>query len=160
MTACANVWVYWLGINNSIRTVQCNCKSCNEMASLNLKEPLWPYHYHQSGSSIESVLTSSKRATNYQQANDVPGTSPEGLLKVLRSNISRRPTEDSYRTNTKIDDLMKKVFFKCNGPCFTHLLLFFTEKKNIYSKVLNGDIQWTYTRAICGISQELNDGTF
>ena len=26
---------------------------------------------------------------------------------------------------------MKKLFFRCNSPCFTHLFLFFTGKKNI-----------------------------
>ena len=33
--------------------------------------------------------------------------------------------------NTKIDDLMNKVFFRSNSLCFTYLLLFFTEKTNI-----------------------------
>ena len=37
---------------------------------------------------------------------------------------------------------MKKVFFRCNSPCFTNLLLFSLEKKN--SKVLNGDVYGTY----------------
>ena len=31
----------------------------------------------------------------------------------------------------KIDDLMKKLFFRCNSPCFTHLFLFSTGKTNI-----------------------------
>ena len=50
MTVCANVSVYWPGINNSIQNTQCTCKSCNEMAPLNPKEPLtlslppeWPF---------------------------------------------------------------------------------------------------------------------
>ena len=34
-------------------------------------------------------------------------------------------------TNKNLDDLMKKVFFRCNSPCFRHLLLFFTGKTNI-----------------------------
>ena len=38
---------------------------------------------------------------------------------------------DSQGTNTKIDDLMKKLFFSSNSPCFTHLFLFFTGKTNI-----------------------------
>ena len=70
---------------------------------------------------------------------DVP--SPERLLKVLNSVTSWEPSEDSQVTNTKIDDLMKKVFFRCNSPCFTHLLLFFPEKINIQkfsgTKLLN-----------------------
>ena len=41
---------------------------------------------------------------NIQPAHDVLGTSPEGPLKVL---MSRRPSEGSQGTNTKIDDLMK-----------------------------------------------------
>ena len=66
-----------------------------------------------------------------QPAHDVPGTSPEGPLKVLTSGTSRGPSGDSQGTNTKIDDLMKKLFFRCNSPCFTHLFLIFTEKTNI-----------------------------
>ena len=66
-----------------------------------------------------------------QLARDVPGTSPEGPLKVLTSGTSRGPSGDSQGTNTEIDDLMKKLFFRCNSPCFTHLFLFFTGKTNI-----------------------------
>ena len=66
-----------------------------------------------------------------QPTRDVPGMSPEGLLKVPMSGTSRRPSEFSHGTNTKIDDLMKKLFFRCNSPYFTHLFLFFTEKTNI-----------------------------
>ena len=58
---------------------------------------------------------------------DVPRRSPKG------PNVRDpgRPSGDSQGTNTKIDDLMKKLFFRCNSPCFTHLFLFFTEKTNI-----------------------------
>ena len=66
-----------------------------------------------------------------QPARDVPGTSPEGPLKILTSGTSRGPSGDSQGTNTKIDDLMKKLFFRCNSPCFTHLFLLFTGKANI-----------------------------
>ena len=52
-------------------------------------------------------------------------------LKVLTSGISRGPSANSWGTNTKSDDLMKKLFFRCNSPCFTHLLLFFNGKSNI-----------------------------
>ena len=38
---------------------------------------------------------------------------------------------DLQGTNTEIDDLMKRVFFRCNSPCFTHPSLFFTGKTNI-----------------------------
>ena len=41
---------------------------------------------------------------------DVPGTFPEGTLKVLTSWIYRGPSGDSWETNKKLDDLIKKVF--------------------------------------------------
>ena len=89
------------------------------------------------------------------------GTSPEGPLKVLTSGIFRGPSGDSYRTKKNIDDLIKKVFFRCNSLSFIHLLLFFTEKKiYIYSKVLNGDVHDTSTGPSCGTSRGTNDGTF
>ena len=66
-----------------------------------------------------------------QPARDVPGTSPEGSLKVLTSGTSRGPSGDSSGTNKKIDNLMKKVFFRCNSSCFKHLLLIFTGKTNM-----------------------------
>ena len=66
-----------------------------------------------------------------QAARDVPETSPEGPPKVLTSGISRGPLGDSYGTNKKIDDLIKKCFFRCTSLCFTYLLLIFTGKTNI-----------------------------
>ena len=54
---------------------------------------------------------------------------------------------------------MKKVFLKCNSPCFTHLLLFFYWKKK-YSKVLNVDVQETSTGPSCGTSHGLNYRSF
>ena len=60
-----------------------------------------------------------------------PGTSPEGSLKLLTSRTSREPSGDSWVTNKKIDNLMKKVFLRYNSSCFTHLLLFFTGKLNM-----------------------------
>ena len=66
-----------------------------------------------------------------QIAHNVSEISPEGPLKVLTSRTCREPSGDFYGTNKKNDDLMKKVFFRCNSLCFTHLLLFFTGKKNI-----------------------------
>ena len=58
---------------------------------------------------------------NTQPAQDVPGTSPESLLKVLTSGTYRGPSGDSQGTNTKIDDFMKKLFFRSNSPCITYL---------------------------------------
>ena len=52
---------------------------------------------------------------------------------------------------------MRKVFFRCISPCFTHLLLFFTGK-NKYSKVRNGDIHGTSRRPRYGTSRRPNDG--
>ena len=66
-----------------------------------------------------------------QPARNVPGTSPKGPLKVVTSGTSKGLSGDSYGTNKKIDDLMKKEFFRCNSLCFTHLLLIFTGKTNI-----------------------------
>ena len=63
-----------------------------------------------------------------QPAHDVPGTSPEGLLTVLTSGTYRGPSGasgDSQVTNTKIDDLMKKLCFRSSSPCIIHLSSFF-----------------------------------
>ena len=62
---------------------------------------------------------------------DIPRIYPEAPLKVLTSWTYKGPSDDSQRTYTKIDDLIKKLFFKCNSPFITHLFLFFTERKNI-----------------------------
>ena len=58
---------------------------------------------------------------NTRPARDVPGTSPEGYLNVLTSGTYRGPSGDSQGTNTKIDDFMKKLFFRSNSPCITYL---------------------------------------
>ena len=58
---------------------------------------------------------------NTQPAHDVPGTSPEVLLKVLKSETCRGLSGDSQGINTKIDDFMKKLFFRSNSPCITYL---------------------------------------
>ena len=68
---------------------------------------------------------------NTQPAHDVPGKSPEGLLKVLTSGIYKGPSGDSQGTNTKIDDFMRKLFFRSNSPYLTCLFLFFTRRTNI-----------------------------
>ena len=66
-----------------------------------------------------------------QPAHDVPGTSPEGPLKVITSVSYGRPSRDSHGTNTKLNRLMQKLFFRCNSNCITHLFLFFTARANI-----------------------------
>ena len=58
---------------------------------------------------------------NTQPAHGVPGTCPEGLLKVLKSETCRGLSGDSQGTNTKIDDFTKKLFFRSNSPCITYL---------------------------------------
>ena len=68
---------------------------------------------------------------NTQPAHDVPGKSPEGLLKVLTSGIYKGPSGDSQGTNTKIDDFMRKLFFRSNSLYLTCLFLFFTRRTNI-----------------------------
>ena len=67
----------------------------------------------------------------FQPAHDVPGTSPEGRLKVLTSETYRGPSGDYQGTNTKTDDLMKKLYFRSNSPCITYLFLFFKGRTNI-----------------------------
>lgn len=64
-------------------------------------------------------------------AHDVPRTSHEGPLKILTSGIYRGPSMSSKGTNTKIDYLIKKLFFRSDNPCVIYLFLFFTGRVNI-----------------------------
>ena len=66
-----------------------------------------------------------------QPAHGVSGTSPEGLVKVLTSGTYRETSGKSQGTNTKIDDLMKKLLLKSKSPGITNLFLFFTGRVNI-----------------------------
>ena len=66
---------------------------------------------------------------NTQPAHDVPGTYPEGLLKVLTSGTYKGPSGNSQGTYTKIDNFMKKLFFRSNSPGITHLFLFLQEEQ-------------------------------
>ena len=83
----------------------------------------------------------------------------QNQLKVLTSGTSRGPSGDSQGTNTKINDLMKKLFFICNSFFITHLFLLFYWKIK-YSKGLNGDIHGMSTGPSCGTSWGPNGGTF
>ena len=56
---------------------------------------------------IEKIVTE-----NTQAAHDVPETSPESLLKVLKSESCRGLSGYSQGTNTKIDDFLKKIVFQ------------------------------------------------
>ena len=66
-----------------------------------------------------------------QPALDNPGTFPEGPLKVLTSETYRGPSGDSQGCNTKIYDILIKLYFRSNSPCITYLFLSFTGKTNI-----------------------------
>ena len=70
---------------------------------------------------------------NTQPAQNDPGTSKEGPLNVLTYNLQgnlhrtlRGLSGDQY----KIDDFMKKLFFRSNSPCVTYLVCF-TGRTNI-----------------------------
>ena len=78
---------------------------------------------------VDSDIQSSETLT--QRVHDVLGTSPEDPVKVLRCRTYRGPLGDSQGTNTKIDDFMKKLFFRSNSPCIIHLFLFITGRTNI-----------------------------
>ena len=95
----------------------------------------------------------------YQPAHDVPGTSPECLLKVLTSRIHRGSSGDPQGTNTKTDNLLKKLSFRSNSPCITCQFPVFY-RKNKFSKVLNWDVHGTSTGPSCGTFRGPNDGTF
>ena len=96
---------------------------------------------------------------NIHPTHDVPGTSPEGSLKVLLSGTYRGPSGDSQGTNTKIDDFMKKLFFSSNSSLYyISVSLFYS--KNKYSKALNGEVHGTSTGPSCRTSLGPNDGTF
>ena len=81
---------------------------------------------------------------NTQLAHDVLGTSPKGSLKVLISGTYNGPSEDSQGTNAKIDDFMKKHFFRSNNPCITYLFLFSQEEQIFKSS------KWGRTRGVYG----------
>ena len=51
------------------------------------------------------------KVNNTQTAHDVLGTSPEGPLNALKTETYRGTSGDSQGTNTKIDKLIKKMFF-------------------------------------------------
>ena len=105
----------------------------------------------------EGVL-SSRFLINSPASTRRPGTSLEGFLKVLTSGTSRGSSGDSQGTNTKIDDLMKKVFL--NALVLVSRIYFCFYWKSKYSKVLNGNVHGTSMGPSCGTSRGPNDGTF
>ena len=82
--------------------------------------------------SAKNILTDSEKIAT-KSARDVPRTSPEGPLKVLTSGTSKEPLGNSQRTNTKIDDLMKKSFL---DPIVLvlHIYSFFLLEKQIFKR--------------------------
>ena len=68
-----------------------------------------------------------------QPENYALGMSPEGSLKVLTSGTYKGSSGDSQGTNTKTDELTKKLFFKSNSPCITYVILFSAGKKKFKS---------------------------
>ena len=94
-----------------------------------------------------------------QPARVVPATSFESPVKLLISGTSREPSGDSWRTNTKIDDLMKKVFFDAI-VLVLHICYWFLLEKNKNWKVLNGDVRGTSAGQGWGTSRGPNDGMF
>ena len=87
---------------------------------------------------------------NTQLAHNILGTCPEDPIKILTSGAYRGPIQKLMRTNTEIDDFIKKLFFRSNS----------TYRKNKYSKVLNWDIHGMSTGPSCGTTLGPNDGTF
>ena len=62
----------------------------------------------------------------------VTGTSPEGPLKVLTSETYKEPSGNSQGTNTKTDDFMKKMFFRCNYILVLHICFCFLQEEKIF----------------------------
>ena len=93
-----------------------------------------------------------------QPENYALGMSPEGSLKVLTSGTYKGSSGDSQGTNTKTDELTKKLFFKSNSPCITYVILFSAGKKN--SKVIRDvrDVHGTSMGPNCGSSRRPSDG--
>ena len=89
-----------------------------------------------------------------QPAHDVPGTSPEGPLKVLTSGTYRGPSRDQYENwwfNEKKCFLEAIILVLYMYSCFYW--------KNKYSKVLNRDVHRTSTGPSYGTPRGPNNGT-
>ena len=67
---------------------------------------------------------------NTQPAHDVSRTS--SLLKVLTSGTYRGPSGDSQGTNTKINNFMRKLFFKSIRVLVLHICLCFLQEEQIF----------------------------
>ena len=92
----------------------------------------------------------SQKLGRTQPARDVPGTSPEGPLKVLTSGTSRGPSGDSQGTNTKINDLMKNWFLDAI-LLVLHIYFCFLLEKQIFKRSKRGrprDVNGTQFRDV------------
>ena len=78
---------------------------------------------------------------NTQPAQDVPGTSPESLLKVLTSGTYRGLSGDSQGTNAKIDDFMKKLFFRSIRVLLLHIWFCFLQEEQIFKSSKRGRLR-------------------
>ena len=66
-----------------------------------------------------------------QLAHDVRWTAPQGSLKVLTSGTYRGPSEDFQWTDTKVDELMKKLCFRSKSLVL-HIYSCFLQEREIF----------------------------
>ena len=81
---------------------------------------------NKSGTTIYYKALRGNIPARTRRPRDVPCPS-----KVLMSGTCRGSLRDSQVTNTKIDDLMKKMFSRSNSACITYLFLLFSGRTNI-----------------------------
>ena len=94
----------------------------------------------------------SKTQPSTKPARDVLGMSPEGPLKVLMPRTSRGPSMNSQGTNTKINDLMKKIFLDAM-VLVLHICSCFLLEKQIFKRSKLGcpwDVYGTQLRDVPG----------
>ena len=87
-----------------------------------------------------------------QPTHDFPRTSPESSLSVLMPGTYRGPSGDSQGTNTKTDDLMKKMFFRSNILAL-HIYSCFLQEEQIFKSSKRGsprDVYRTQLRDVLG----------
>ena len=164
-------------INHQIKDYRLRSWRCWVIKSVSeyfkwMKEPWFPTIYGWYTLTIEKVIIG-----NTQPTHDDPGTSPEGPLKVLTSNLQGNPQRPSGESQGPI----QKLFFRSNSPCICFYFLqenkyskvssnsesinspcissYFLQE-NKYSKVLSGDIHGTSTGPSCWTSMGLNNGRF
>ena len=85
----------------------------------------------KSGNITEKKNKTLKEKTVEPNEELIASTEPVSPLKFLTSWTYKRPSGDYQGTDTKIDELMTKLFFRNNSNYITDLLLFFTRRINI-----------------------------